>query len=381
MVHSQRAANFSSFLLMYLTTYYVNLGNKLMKITYKVLEEIIREEIVSILTEKKGSKHNCATHVKEISTGKLGEVISHSLTEDGSVEFYDVQFEDQLSENIPVSQLEVVNMVEHMHGAGKRDAKLKKHKGKGKYDDGDDKDEKCDHVPCKDRPKKRKKKALKEKKDKDGLTSLWMNAIDPAKCYSAVADFRRINKRKAKATGKPIAAEVEYYKRLMNKACKQMPVVGAAATGPSSKPIKRTGTTKCPPGQDTPPKYGDPKYCATPIHLAKHWNSFIAAVDLEQKKVDDMTTLLRKRPEGGNPAGMRGLAKKSEALMKLSSALKKYLSISGCLKQGGPDERCDWQKQWNHWGRYVKMFEKIKSPEWKRKAMRAPSLDNPFKEE
>ena len=120
-----------------------------MKVTYKVLEEIIREEIISVLTEKKGIKHNCATHVKEISTGKLGEVISHSLTEDGSVEFYDVQFEDRLSENVPVTQLEVVDMVEHMHGAGKRDDKLKKHKGK--YDDGDDKDEKCDHVPCKER--------------------------------------------------------------------------------------------------------------------------------------------------------------------------------------------------------------------------------------
>ena len=107
-----------------------------MKLTYKVLEEIIREEIISVLTEKKGIKHNCATHVKEISTGKLGEVISHSLTEDGSVEFYDVQFKDRLSENVPVTQLEVVDMVEHMHGAGKRDDKLKKHKAKKLEEEG-----------------------------------------------------------------------------------------------------------------------------------------------------------------------------------------------------------------------------------------------------
>ena len=118
-----------------------------MKITQGRLKEIILEEVSSMFEVK----HDCATHVKEIETGKVGEVISHSLTEDGSVEYYDIEVDGVLKENVPVSQLEVLDMVEHMHSAAKRDDKLKKHKGK--YDDGDDKDEKCDYVPCKDQLK------------------------------------------------------------------------------------------------------------------------------------------------------------------------------------------------------------------------------------
>ena len=77
---------------------------------------------------EKSIKHNCATHVKENSTGEVGDVISHSLTEDGSVEFYDVQFEGRLEENVSIDDLEVIEMHEHVHPVGKRDKKLKKHK-------------------------------------------------------------------------------------------------------------------------------------------------------------------------------------------------------------------------------------------------------------
>ena len=108
-----------------------------MKITQGRLKEIILEEVSSILGKANEVKHDCATHVKELSTGKVGEVISHSLTEDGSVEYYDIDIEGSLKENVPVSQLEVVDMVEHMHSAAKRDDKLKKHKAKKLEEEGD----------------------------------------------------------------------------------------------------------------------------------------------------------------------------------------------------------------------------------------------------
>jgi len=103
-----------------------------MKITQGRLKEIILEEVSSILGKANEVKHDCATHVKELSTGKVGEVISHSLTEDGNIEYYDIDIEGNLKENVPVSQLEVVDMVEHMHSAAKRDDKLKKYKAKKK---------------------------------------------------------------------------------------------------------------------------------------------------------------------------------------------------------------------------------------------------------
>jgi len=107
-------------------------GAKTMKITQGRLKQIIMEELNSMFEVK----HDCATHVKEIETGKVGEVISHSLTEDGTVEYYDIEVEGELKENVPVSQLEVLDMVEHMHSAAKRDDKLKKHKKKELNEDG-----------------------------------------------------------------------------------------------------------------------------------------------------------------------------------------------------------------------------------------------------
>ena len=76
--------------------------------------------------------HNCATLVKEGATGEIGKVVSHSLTENGSVEFYDVQFKERFAENIFVSDLEVLEAHDHSHPVGKRDDKPKKHKKKKK---------------------------------------------------------------------------------------------------------------------------------------------------------------------------------------------------------------------------------------------------------
>tara|TARA_Y100000593_G_scaffold7135_1_gene13440 strand:+ start:2055 stop:2387 length:333 start_codon:yes stop_codon:yes gene_type:complete len=89
------------------------------------MKELLNEWRLYIAREsklaEKSIKHSCASHVKENSTGEVGEVVSHSLTEDGSVEFYDVQFEGRLEENVSIDDLEVVKERIHMHAAGKRD--------------------------------------------------------------------------------------------------------------------------------------------------------------------------------------------------------------------------------------------------------------------
>ncbi len=48
------------------------------------------------LTEKKKKKipHWWATHGRKSSGDEIGEVLNHSLTEDGSIEMYEVKFGD-----------------------------------------------------------------------------------------------------------------------------------------------------------------------------------------------------------------------------------------------------------------------------------------------
>ena len=47
----------------------------------------------------------------------IGEVIHHTLYEDGSITHYDVKFGNRTIKNIPATRLESVNMQEHSHGA------------------------------------------------------------------------------------------------------------------------------------------------------------------------------------------------------------------------------------------------------------------------
>ena len=56
----------------------------------------------------------------------VGEVIHHTLFEDGTITKYDVKFGNKTIKNIPTEMLEVVNEKSHSHEA----------------DDGDDDDEK-----------------------------------------------------------------------------------------------------------------------------------------------------------------------------------------------------------------------------------------------
>ena len=47
----------------------------------------------------------------------IGEVIHHTLFEDGTITKYDVKFGNKVIKNIPTAMLEVVELQEHSHEA------------------------------------------------------------------------------------------------------------------------------------------------------------------------------------------------------------------------------------------------------------------------
>ena len=53
----------------------------------------------------------------------VGVVEWHSLTEDGKVEVVDIRFGKKLYENVPVSELDPIEMKEHSHNRSKRKKK------------------------------------------------------------------------------------------------------------------------------------------------------------------------------------------------------------------------------------------------------------------
>jgi hypothetical protein len=58
---------------------------------------------------------------KERYGDMIGEVIHHTLFEDGTITKYDVKFGNKTIKNIPTAMLEVVQMQEHMHDATEKD--------------------------------------------------------------------------------------------------------------------------------------------------------------------------------------------------------------------------------------------------------------------
>ena len=54
---------------------------------------------------------------KEKYGDMIGEVIHHTLFEDGTITKYDVKFGNKTIKNIPTEMLEVVEAQEHMHAA------------------------------------------------------------------------------------------------------------------------------------------------------------------------------------------------------------------------------------------------------------------------
>ena len=51
----------------------------------------------------------------------IGEVIHHTLFEDGTITKYDVKFGNRIVKNIPTAMLEVVKIQEHKHEADGED--------------------------------------------------------------------------------------------------------------------------------------------------------------------------------------------------------------------------------------------------------------------
>ena len=99
-----------------------------MKLTRETLKEIIKEVIAEtdghpqIIKKNKEVAHNWATHMewksstdKEKNGDMIGEVIHHTLFEDGTITKYDVKFGNKTIKNIPTEMLEVVKTQEHMH--------------------------------------------------------------------------------------------------------------------------------------------------------------------------------------------------------------------------------------------------------------------------
>ena len=101
-----------------------------MKLTRETLKEIIKEVIAEndghpqIIKKNKEVAHNWATHMewkssadKEKYGDMIGEVIHHTLFEDGTITKYDVKFGNKTIKNIPTEMLEVVNEKSHSHEA------------------------------------------------------------------------------------------------------------------------------------------------------------------------------------------------------------------------------------------------------------------------
>ena len=69
-----------------------------------------------------------------------GKVLHHTLTEDGNIEFYNIEWPDGvIEENIPANLLELTVVQEHKHGPKKKKKKIdesKKKKNKSKVRKG-----------------------------------------------------------------------------------------------------------------------------------------------------------------------------------------------------------------------------------------------------
>ena len=105
-----------------------------MKLTKETLREIIKEVIAEndghpqIIKKNKEVAHNWATHMEwKASTDKekygdmIGEVVHHTLFEDGTITKYDVKFGNKTIKNIPTEMLEVIEAQEHMHSSTEED--------------------------------------------------------------------------------------------------------------------------------------------------------------------------------------------------------------------------------------------------------------------
>jgi hypothetical protein len=121
-------------------------------------------ELPSLLTEKWGFSFNLLTESQNESKKVLNEEY-HDCKKDGfsheeCCEQYPEDCEEDLYyEGASSSGRELTSDREQnddRRSSQKRARPMEEAEEKGKYDDGDGKDEKCDHVPCKDQDKKKK---------------------------------------------------------------------------------------------------------------------------------------------------------------------------------------------------------------------------------
>ena len=94
------------------------------------LKDLIKEDDghPQIVKKNKEVAHNWATHMEwKSSTDKkrygdiIGEVIHHTLFEDGTISKYDVKFGNKTIKNIPTNMLTVVKEQSHSHEADESD--------------------------------------------------------------------------------------------------------------------------------------------------------------------------------------------------------------------------------------------------------------------
>ena len=103
----------------------------------KKLIDLIKETdgYNKLVKQNKEIEHNWATHMewkssahKEKYGDMIGEVIHHTLLEDGSITHYDVRFGNRTIKNIPANILEVSKMQKHKHAIEKLEKEKKKEK-------------------------------------------------------------------------------------------------------------------------------------------------------------------------------------------------------------------------------------------------------------
>ena len=128
-----------------------------MKLTQKKLRKIILEELerLSFASKEQGYTyglehisddlndeaaddligHTWLTHVrkKDSSLNEVGEVLWHSLDNDGNIKVYDVEWPDgTINMNVPASLLEGVKMQEHEHESNEEDEPVNEKRKKKK---------------------------------------------------------------------------------------------------------------------------------------------------------------------------------------------------------------------------------------------------------
>jgi hypothetical protein len=104
-------------------------NESLMKITKSKLKQLIQEELAKVMSEEDSATpeeaslteednsvfHACASHVSPKGSDAIGEVVDHTLTEDGTVEYYNVKFDSRIIEGIPAADLDIIKERHHSH--------------------------------------------------------------------------------------------------------------------------------------------------------------------------------------------------------------------------------------------------------------------------